>query len=455
MDGSPAGSRTDPGRRRWLVGAAELGLGLGLGLGATGSVSAAAAASAAARAPLRLTADFEPARAVWLGYAHGHDGVTAGLAAALKPHARLKYMLRQPEDAARLRELLEGHGVATDDIEFVFDPSAGYFLRDLVVFARSRAGGLGVVDFRSTLYGTRTWCLRRHVDSAVAAAHCIAQGEDIASGRNRVDRAIASHLGARVHGTALSMEGGGVETNGQGLLIACAPLWQSRNPGLGLAQLERGMRALPGVRRVIWLPHGLAEDVHLRGTITGDYVAWGAGGHTDQFVRFADERTVLLAWPDDAQAAAHPVAALTRRQMQRNFEILAAASDLRGRRLRVVKVPMPQMVQREVTLREGADTAWSHEWTAQFFPRAEGREEGQTLWQVATATYLNFVVANGALVLPDYLPHGTPPERQDEVRRIFESVFGGRRATFVDAMTANWVGGGLHCATANEPTSAG
>lgn len=443
------GPQGDPGRRRWLAAAA------GLALGAAGVARAAPPRPAKPPPPLQLSADFEPARAVWLGYAHGHDEVTAGLAAALQPHVRLKYMLRQPEDAERLRELLTGQGVAIDDVDFVFDPSAGYFLRDLVVFARARGGGLGVVDFRSSLYGTRTWCRRRHGDSAAAAAYCIAQGEDIAAGRNRVDRTIAAHLGARVHGTALSMEGGGVETNGQGLLIACAPLWQSRNPGLGLAQLERGMRALPGVRRVIWLPHGLAEDVHLRGTITGDYVAWGAGGHTDEFVRFADERTVLLAWPDEAQAAAHPVAALTRRYMQRNLDVLAAASDLRGRRLRVVKVPMPQIVQRAVTLREGADTAWSHEWTPQFFPSREGREEGQTLWQVATASYLNFVVANGALVLPDYLPHGTTPERQDEVGRVFESVFGGRRVSFVDAISANWVGGGLHCATANEPAIAG
>ena len=35
---------------------------------------------------------------------------------------------------------------------------------------------------------------------------------------------------------------------------------------------------------------------------------------------------------------------------------------------------------------------------------------GQSLWQVATASYLNFVVANGIVVLPDYVPHGTPPQ---------------------------------------------
>jgi agmatine deiminase len=204
---------------------------------------------------------------------------------------------------------------------------------------------------------------------------------------------------------------------------------------------------------VIWLPAGLAEDVHLRATIVGDHVAWGAGGHTDEFVRFADERTVLLAWPGDDDVAANRVARLTRRRMQRNLEILGRATDARGRRLRVVKVPQPRLVRRRVVLDDAADGAWSEQWTPAWFPPHERRFAGQRLWQVATASYLNFVVVNGVLVLPDYVPHGTRPVEQERVRALFESIFAGRRVSFVDAMTANWVGGGLHCAMLNEPAA--
>ena len=82
---------------------------------------------------------------------------------------------------------------------------------------------------------------------------------------------------------------------------------------------------------------------------------------------------------------------------------------------------------------------------------AEGRRAGQALWQVATASYLNFVVANGVLVLPDYRAHGTPSERQDRVQRVFDAAFPGRRIHWVDPISANWVGGGLHCATLSQP----
>jgi agmatine deiminase len=438
----------DRRRRAWLarVGAAAAGLALAPPLRAE-------SLSLPGGAAFRMTADFDPTAAVWLGFAPGHDGITAGLAAALAPQVRLKYLLRDPADAAPLQTLLERRGVALDGIEFVVDPSAGYFLRDHAVFAAAADGQLAVLDFDATLYGTAEWCRKRYGGADPAGIACVAEGERIAAGRNKVDRTIARHLGAAVIDTGLAMEGGGIEVNGRGLLIANEELWASRNPRLARSQIERALLALPGVGKVIWLPAGLAEDVHLRATIVGDHVAWGAGGHTDQFVRFADERTVLLAWPGDADAATSPVARLTRRRMQRNLEILSGSSDGRGRRLRVVKVPMPRLVRRRVVLADDADGAWPDQWTPAWFAARERRSAGQPLWQVATASYLNFVVVNGTLVLPDYVPHGTPPERQQQVRALFESVFPGRRVSFVDAMTANWVGGGLHCAMLNQPAA--
>ena len=443
-------SLSSASRRAWLGHAATAAL-AGAAWGGAEAQTAQSRGSASANQRWELTADFDPARAAWLGYAQGHDAITGRLAAALQPHVRLKYLLRDAAHAQALRALLAASRVDLEQVDFFFDPSAGYFMRDLAVFARGPDGRTGVLDLRATLYGTPTWCRRRHAFDAAAADACIARGHEVAAGRDKVDRTIAGRLRAEVLPTPLAAEGGGVEVNGQGLLIANAPYWASRNPELGPEQMQRAMLALPGVRKVIWLTGGLAEDVHLRGTITGDYVAWGTGGHTDQFVRFADERTVLLAWPDDAQAATHPVSRLTRERMERNLRQLRDATDARGRRLRVIQVPMPRPIEREVVLSEAADVTWSHEWTAEFFAPQERRRQGHKLIQVATATYLNFVLANEALVLPDYTPHGTPPERQEHVRRLFEAAFPGRRISFIDPITANWVGGGLHCVTANEP----
>jgi agmatine deiminase len=250
------------------------------------------------------------------------------------------------------------------------------------------------------------------------------------------------------------MEGGGIEVNGRGLLIANEALWHARNPELGREALQRAMLRLPGIRKVLWLPYGLAHDPLHRATITGNHVGWGTGGHTDEFVRFADARTVLLAWPDPAELRTDPVARLNLKRMQANYAVLAASSTVEGERLRVVRVPLPRTVQRTVTLSAGADTAYSEQWTAQSFPARERRREGQKVQQVATTSYLNHVVANGLVLLPDYLPHGTPPQRQEQVRDIYQAAFPGREIRFLDAISLNWVGGGLHCATLSEPAGA-
>ncbi len=281
--------------------------------------------------------------------------------------------------------------------------------------------------------------------------HCVTHARRMAVERNRVDRDFAARLNLTAHRSPLALEGGGVEVNGRGLMIANEELHRSRNPDQSRAQVNTELLRLPGIRKVLWLPAGLAEDVLLRATITGPYVAWGAGGHTDEFVRFADERTVLLAWPGDAEATQHPVARLNRIRMRRNWDALKDATDAQGRRLRVIKVPMPRIVQRRVVLSDKALLDASVEWSIDYFAPQERRRVGEHLWQVASASYLNFVVANGVVVLPDFVPHGTSPAQQERVRRLFAEVFTGRRIEFVDGISAHWVGGGLHCATLNQP----
>lgn len=396
----------------------------------------------------RLTADFEPQGAVWLGFDAGHEGFTADLARVLHPHVPLKLLVRDADAQARAQALLERHQVPAARVRYVQHPQALFFVRDAAVFGLDAAGQLMAVDFRWTHYGWADWCRRRHAGRADDIARC---ADADASGPDGLDRALADAAGASVFSTPLAMEGGGVETNGQGLLIANAALWHSRNPGLGRDALQAGLLRLPGIRKVIWLPEGLAQDPLHRATIVGRHVAWGTGGHTDEFVRFADARTVLLAWPDAAEAARHPVAALNLRRMQRNHAILSRSSDVQGRPLRVLKVPLPRVVERRVFLSAAADTAFSREWTAESFPEHERRRQGDWVMQVASSSYLNYVVANGVLLLPDYRAHGTPAALQAQVLRVMEQAFPGRALRFVDAIGANWVGGGAHCATLSEP----
>lgn len=418
--------------------------------GALGAATLGASAEGLAE-DFALAAEFDPQEAVWLGHDAGHEVMTAQIAAALLPHVTLRLMLRDATALERASALLQPLGGAARAVQYLVEPASAFFLRDMAVFAAGRGGQqgrLGVVDFRWSDYGMPAWCRRRHAGHAQRAAGCGALGD---ARRDGVERAIARHAGAGLLRSELAMEGGGIEVNGRGTIIANAALWATRNPQLTREQIDRQLRLLPGIRHVIWLPEGLAEDPHLRSTITGPYVAWGTGGHTDEFVRFADPTTVLLAWPDDDEAARHPVARLNRQRMQRCWDVLSRATDQDGRRLKVVKVPLPRTIERPVFLSAAADRAWSDQWTADDFPASEKRRQGDRVIQVASASYLNHIVANGVVVLPGFVAHGTPRARQERVRKIYEQAFPGREIVFVDAISAHWVGGGPHCATLSEP----
>ena len=443
--------------------AAAAGAALAAGLGCTtgpsglqGSPPAGAAATAPPPADTAagfcMVGDFEPCRAIWLGYDPGHAVLTAQLAAALQPHVDLRVLVTDAAQLDDVRALLSRAGVDADRVLWHVERQAIFFVRDAAVFTRGPPQQLGLVDFRWSHYGLAAWCKRRHASEPALASRCAAAADE--NSREELDRSMARLAGARINSSSLYMEGGGIENNGAGVLLVSQTLAQQRNPGVPKAQLQAAFEALPGVKKLIWLADGLASDPHLRSTITGNYVAWGTGGHSDEFVRFADARTVLLAWPDDADVAAHPVARLNRLRMQRNFDILAAATDAGpggGRPFRIIKLPVPRSVERRIFLSAAADGRFSADWTADFFPPGERRREGQPVIQLASSSYLNFVVANGVVVVPGYEAHGTPRVVEQRLRSLLQQAFPGRQIVFVDALGANWVGGGPHCATLNEP----
>ena len=423
----------------------------GAGLGAL-ALPRLAGADGISLAGARLSADFDPVAAIWLGYDPGHEAFTAELAQALWPHVAIKMLVRDAEAQARAMVLLHARGLDAARVAFVQDGRAPFFVRDGAVFGVDGSDKPFIVDFQWTHYGWSNWCRRVFAGSRAQARECAAN-DDLETGA--LDQRLASALGLLRFTSPLAIEGGGVEVNGRGLIIANAELWLGRNQGQSRAMIEKHLLALPGMRKVLWVPHGLAHDPLHRATITGRYVGWGTGGHSDEFVRFADENTVLLAWVDEDEASRHPVARLNQQRMQANFQALSSSTDQRGRPLRVIKVPLPTLVERPVVLSANADTAYSNEWTAASFPAQESRRNGETVVQLATTSYLNHVLANDLVLLPTYVAHGTPPERQDAVVKIYASVFPGRTVEFIDTMAANWVGGGAHCATLMEPVGRG
>jgi len=76
-------------------------------------------------------------------------------------------------------------------------------------------------------------------------------------------------------------------------------------------------------------------------------------------VRFGRRAAILLAWPDPLRPGHHPLQRLPHERMQKNLFILEQATDQTGP-FRVIKVPLPEVIERNLTPRAYDDnsTMW-------------------------------------------------------------------------------------------------
>ncbi len=192
------------------------------------------------------------------------------------------------------------------------------------------------------------------------------------------------------------LEGGSVECDGEGTCLTTRQclLNPNRNPAFDEAVITDRLRSDLGVEHVVWLGDGLLND--------------HTDGHIDTIARYVAPGVVLTM---EATTASDP----NRDALRALLGDLREARDARGRRLEVVTVPTPGAV---------------------LDPDGE----------IMAASYVNFYLANGAVVVPVY---GVPQD--DEACRILGTLFPDRRVVPVSAREVLEGGGAFHCITQQEP----
>ncbi len=202
---------------------------------------------------------------------------------------------------------------------------------------------------------------------------------------------VLEHLGEeRVDATDLILEGGSIAVDGEGTLITTEQclLHPTRNPDRSREQIEARLREALGVERTVWLGLGLVED--------GD-----TDGHVDNICAWIEPGRVLLQTVADE---ADPNFAHCRE----NAERLAAAG------IEVVELDV--------------------------LPRLTG--DGPP----TVVPYVNYYVANGALIVPV-----TGAETDAPALQLLERLHPGREAIAVSGTTLALGGGGVHCITQQVP----
>jgi agmatine deiminase len=209
------------------------------------------------------------------------------------------------------------------------------------------------------------------------------------------------------------LEGGSIHVDGEGTLITTEEclLSPGRNPQLSRESIEQRLREYLGIQTVIWLDRGFDADE--------------TNGHVDDVCCFARPGEVILAWPEDADDYRLEI-------QEENLARLQAATDARGRRLTVHKLPVPG----DAILTE--EEAWGIDQVDGAKPRRAGDR--------APATYVNFYLCNGGLVVPVFDDPNDEP-----ALRALRAVFPDREVVPVPGRELVISGGNVHCITQQQP----
>ena len=193
------------------------------------------------------------------------------------------------------------------------------------------------------------------------------------------------------------LEGGSIESDGRGTILTTADcmLSPNRNPHLSLSGIEAFLCRVLGAQRVLWIENG-----HLAGDDTD--------AHVDTLARFCPDDTIVYTACDDP-GDEHYAPLKTMAEELRSFRTLD------GRPYRLFALPWPD---------------------------AAHDEQGQRI----PATYANFLIINGAVLVPMY---GTPKDRP--AIEIIGRAFPGRHVRGVYCLPLLTGRGSLHCITMQIP----
>lgn len=217
---------------------------------------------------------------------------------------------------------------------------------------------------------------------------------------------------------SIILEGGSIHVDGEGTCLTTEEclLNKNRNPHLTKGQIEDELKAYLGIRKVIWLPHGLFGDDD-------------TNGHIDNMCCFVKPGTVLLSWTDDEKDP----------QYERSitaFDVLSNATDANGRKLEILKLHVPGPLY--MTDEEAAGVIQDGE--------AKPRLSGTRL----AASYVNFYIANGGIITPQF----GDKKWDDEAVRVLSLAFPDHQVVRIEgAREIVLAGGNIHCITQQQPAS--
>lgn len=345
-------------------------------------------------AGFKMPAEWEKHRATWIGWCSNKNDFPGKIAAIhwvygeitrklIEGGERVAILVQDAKHQAKATSVLNKVGADLAKVEFHQIPHDRGWMRDSgpMFVKNDSTNEVAVIKFKFNAWAKYDdWKL----DNQVALKFAKANNRKV--------------FKVEYQGKEVVLEWGAIDVNGEGSLLTTEeclldPIVQVRNPHLSREDYEEVFRQTMGITNTLWLNKGIVgDDTH---------------GHVDDFCRFTDKKTIVLAEEKNPNDPNHQI-------LEENRELLEGFKLEDGSKPEIIRLPMPSPVV----------------------------FSGQRL----PASYANFYIANEAVLVPTF------NDENDRIALgILADLFPTRKIIGIHAVDLVWGLGTLHCLTQQEP----
>ncbi|MEM9919912.1 MAG: agmatine deiminase family protein [Bacteroidota bacterium] len=319
-------------------------------------------------------------------FRNGLDNTWVAMTRALVSSENVHIIAYNQAEQERITSLLQAQNIPLTRIDFHLYETDDTWIRDNgPIYVRDRDGKLVIEDWGFNGWGNKTDDL---TDAPIQFDRC-----------NKIPSEIARDQGRTLVDLNAEMinEGGSVEIDGNGTLMACKSsiLNENRNPGMTQQQAEVIFKKYLGVTNFIWLDGQAGLEI--------------TDQHIDGFARFGNARTIVTMDRNDLLAFD---------VLSSDIDKLFAARDKEGQAYTFLKVPL---TQHTVKTTDGTDLGYQ-------------------------GSYINYYIANTKILVPNY---NDPNDAA--ANALIQTLYPNRTVVGIDVRNLYQNGGMIHCVTQQQP----
>lgn len=321
-----------------------------------------------------------------IAYRNSLDATWVSMTKELVSSEKVHIIAYNQTEKDRIISLLNADNVPLTNIDFKLYETDDVWIRDNgPIYVRDKNNNLVIEDWGFNAWGNK-------IDDL--------SGLPIQSDKcNQIPSKIASDQGKTLIdlNSKMIIEGGSIEIDGNGSLMACKSsiLNNNRNPGMTQEQAETVLKKYLGVTNFIWLEGQAGIEI--------------TDQHIDGFARFGNSNTIVTMKQNDL---------LEYDVQQSDIDKLYAARNKNGTLYTFLKLPL---TQNNVTTTNGTNLGYK-------------------------GSYVNYYIANTKILVPNY-----NDPNDDIANAIIQTLYPNRTVVGIDVRNLYENGGMVHCVTQQEP----